>query len=211
MTGGAFDRPFAGAGGGGTPALDFANTLDWRLRDPPEEQLGTYGELLRWARTEGILDAAGARELRAWEAEHPRLARRALAEAVATREAIADVFQALAHGRAVPAGPLGRLEAAARKAWEARTLRPERGGAAWAWRGVRPDRPELAAALDAARLLTSPECDRVRQCADAHCGWLFLDTSRNGSRRWCDMRACGNRNKARRWYRKRRAGAPGRA
>ena len=60
----------------------------------------------------------------------------------------------------------------------------------------------MAAALDAARLLTSPERERVRECGDALCGWLFVDSSRNLSRRWCNMQGCGNRNKARRFYRR---------
>src|ERR671930_579256 len=55
----------------------------------------------------------------------------------------------------------------------------------------------------AAELLTSGPLERVRECpGDDTCGWLFLDTSRNGSRRWCDMRTCGNRAKARRYYRR---------
>jgi predicted RNA-binding Zn ribbon-like protein len=68
------------------------------------------------------------------------------------------------------------------------------------------ERIAWAVALDAVRLLTGPEGDRVRQCADAQCGWFFLDESRNRSRRWCSMEACGNRNKARRFYR--RASSP---
>jgi predicted RNA-binding Zn ribbon-like protein len=62
-------------------------------------------------------------------------------------------------------------------------------------------RPAWAAALEAARILTSPEeSARVRQCADDECGWFFLDTSRNRTRRWCSMKVCGNRNKVRRFY-----------
>jgi predicted RNA-binding Zn ribbon-like protein len=57
---------------------------------------------------------------------------------------------------------------------------------------------------DAADLLTSKELNRVGRCADERCGWLFVDTSRNRSRRWCSMESCGNRAKARRHYRKSR-------
>ena len=62
----------------------------------------------------------------------------------------------------------------------------------------------MAVALDAARILTSAERERVQSCGDPECGWFFLDTSRNHSRRWCNMQSCGNRNKVRRFYRRQR-------
>lgn len=200
----SFGTPWSGIGTSGSVALSFANTLDWRLREPPVELLRSFSELLRWAWSAGALDPAEARTLRAWSAAHPRAAARALAKAVEVREAIAAVLQAVVRGEEIPAGPLARLDAACRAAWEARALRPDGRKAAWGWRDGAPaaERPAWAAALDAARLLTSDERERVRQCADAHCGWLFLDTSRNGTRRWCSMQSCGNRNKARKFYRR---------
>jgi predicted RNA-binding Zn ribbon-like protein len=191
-------------GTGGSLALDFANTLDWRLRERPVELFHGFSDLLRWAWSAGALTRPEARRLRAWAEANPRAAARALAEAMEVREAIAAIFQATLEGGTPPPGPLARLEAACRAAWGSRTLRVAGGEVAWNWRGGKPDpnRPASAAALDAARLLTSPECRRVRQCADAECGWFFLDTTRNRSRRWCSMKGCGNRNKARRFYRR---------
>lgn len=199
----AFDRPWPGLGTGGSPALDFANTLDWRLRATPVELLHTFADLLRWAWTAAILTPSEARSLRAWGEAHPRAAARALSDAIAVREAIAAIFQAVARGEGVPSHPLARLDATFREACAARTLRPAGAGVVWNWQETGPARPVLAVALDAARLLTSPERDRVRECGDAECGWLFVDTSRNRSRRWCTMQGCGNRNKARRFYRRR--------
>jgi predicted RNA-binding Zn ribbon-like protein len=198
----AFEKPWSGVGIGGSLALELVNTLDWRLRQPPVELLHGFADLLRWARTAGTLEAAEALSLRAWGESHPRAAARTLAEAIEVREAIASVFQAVARGKEVPSAPLGRLDAACREAWNTRALRPSGTGAAWEWRGAEPGRPALAAALDAAQLLTSPERERVRECGDAQCGWLFLDGSRNRRRRWCTMKGCGNRNKARRFYRR---------
>jgi predicted RNA-binding Zn ribbon-like protein len=198
----AFEKPWPGAGIGGSLALDLVNTLDWRLREPPVEQLHEFADLLRWARSAGILESSEARFLRAWGESHPRAARHALSEAIEAREAIAAVFQAVARGQPVPSGPLSRLDAACRQAWAGRALRPAGPGAVWEWRGTVPERPAMAAALDAARLLTSPEREHVRECGDAQCGWLFVDSSRNRSRRWCNMQGCGNRNKARRFYRR---------
>jgi len=197
-----FEKPWHGVGTGGALALDFANTLDWRLRKRPVELLKRYPDLLRFARSVGVLSADEARGLRHWAASHPVLAGRALAEASRLREAIAAVFQAIVEGRKPAPAPLARLEVACRDAAGARSLRVGDGAAAWAWREPtpEPERPMWAAALDAARLLTTVEWDRVRQCGDAECGWFFLDTSRNRSRRWCSMKGCGNRNKARRFY-----------
>ena len=198
----SFEKPWHGIEIGGSVALDLANTLDWRLRDRPVELLKTFPDLLRWGRSAGVLEPAEARRLRRWAESHARAAGRALAEAAEVREAIAAVFQAVVAGKAPPPAALTRLEAACRAGSVARALRASDGGAAWVWREASPEpnRPTWAAALDAARILTSAECARVRQCGDAECGWFFLDTSRNRSRRWCSMEACGNRNKARRFY-----------
>lgn len=204
----SFEKPWPGIGVGGALALDLVNTLDWRLRAEPVELLKSLAELARWARSAGVLDARQARGLRAWSAEHPRAAGRALAEAIEVREAIAGVFLAAARNEPLPARALGILEEACRRAWAERTLRSRGAAATWDWRdasGARGGgaaiamRPALAAALDAARLLTSDDRAHVRQCGDAQCGWVFLDTSRNHNRRWCSMQSCGNRNKARRF------------
>jgi len=199
-----FEKAWSGVGTGGCLSLDFVNTLDWRGRTPPVELLRDYPELLRWAFTAGVLEAREAQALLAWSRAHPQRARRVLERAVETREAIAAVFQAVARGARVPEGPLARLEAACAEAWHARTLAPRDARAAWTWRGPEPapERPFLAAALDAERLLTEGDVARVRECGDPECAWMFLDVSRNRSRRWCSMEGCGNRNKARRFHRR---------
>jgi predicted RNA-binding Zn ribbon-like protein len=199
-----FQSRWPGVGIGGAVALDFANTLDWRLRERPVELLQTFSDLLRWAWSAGVLDLSDARALQAWSAARPRVAARALADAIEVREAIAVVFQARARGKRLPAPGLARLDAACREAWARRALVARGPKAAWEWQKDVPEprRPAWAAALDAARILTSDDLARMRQCGDAQCGWLFLDTSRNRSRRWCTMKGCGNRNKARSFYRR---------
>jgi predicted RNA-binding Zn ribbon-like protein len=198
-----FEKPWHGLESERTPALALANTLDWRLREKPIELLKDYAELVRWARSVGALEPAEARALRAWGEEHPKAAARVLAEAVELREAVAAVAASLTKGRAPQAAPLARVEGACRAAHANRVLRPTSTGARWVWReAIDPQRPLWAAALDAEHLLTSDDAARVRQCGDAECGWFFLDTSRNRSRRWCSMEVCGNRNKARRFYKR---------
>jgi predicted RNA-binding Zn ribbon-like protein len=203
MTPDPFEKPWHGLESERTPALALANTLDWRLRRKPIELLRDYSELVRWARSVGALEPAQARVLRAWGEAHPKGAARVLAGAVELREAIAAIATSLMKGRAPQLVHLARVEAASRMAQAHRVLRPTNAGARWEWtENLDPQRPLWAAALDAERILTSGDAARVRQCGDAECGWFFVDTSRNKSRRWCSMEACGNRNKARRFYKK---------
>jgi predicted RNA-binding Zn ribbon-like protein len=69
----------------------------------------------------------------------------------------------------------------------------------------RLERPWWPVVRSAAELLTSPHLlDRLGQCADPQCGWLFLDTSKSRTRKWCDINDCGNRAKQRRFQKKKR-------
>jgi predicted RNA-binding Zn ribbon-like protein len=199
-----FKTRWSGVGTGGTLALEFVNTLDWRGRTVPVELLRDYADLLRWSWSAGAIGAGEAHALLEWNARHPRVAQRVLETAIETREAMASAFQAVARGQAVPAAPLARIESACREAWGARVLEPQGRAAGWTWREgpPAPERPFWAAALDAERLLTAGETRRVRECGDPQCAWLFLDFSRNRSRRWCSMEGCGNRNKARRFQKR---------
>jgi predicted RNA-binding Zn ribbon-like protein len=200
----SFDTRWHGVGTGGSLALDFVNTLDWRLRKTPVELLHSFQDLMRWSWSASVLDRAAAAALVSWGEAHPRVAARVLAEAIETREAIAAVFQAIVHREPVPPAALARLERTCRVAYASRVLRPAGTGVRWGWRAgdPEPERAVWAVVLDALRVLGSAEVERVRQCADAQCGWMFLDTSRNRSRRWCSMEGCGNRNKARGFYRR---------
>ena len=78
-----------------------------------------------------------------------------------------------------------------------------------AWPGFAEELESLIwpVAKSAADLLTSERLERVRECAGGTCGWLFIDASKNHSRRWCDMRDCGNAAKAKRHYHKKRVSA----
>ena len=195
---------------GGALCLDFVNTVGNRL-DPPSrrDHVASYADLLAWARQAGAITDDEARLLRR-EAEHRSdEAAAILARAVELREALYDVAAALAHGH--PADPAG-LETLNRFVGE--LLAPSRLVPAAA--GYVLDRGDDPATLDrvlwpivrsAVELLTSGDrVRRVRQCADDACAWVFVDASRGGRRRWCDMADCGNQAKVRR-YRKRLAGA----
>jgi predicted RNA-binding Zn ribbon-like protein len=188
---------------GGSLCLDLANTLDNRPTAQPRELLATYEDLVAWGVQAGAVPPATAQPLRRTARAHPRAATRALQQARHVREALFAIFAAVAAGRLPPADASDRLNEALPSALAARRLSLGTGTPAWSW--AEHDLPDLdrvlwPAVVSAAELLTSPDLDRVRECASERCAWLFLDRSKNRSRRWCDMTVCGNRTKARRHY-----------
>lgn len=185
---------------GGDLALDLANTLSRRRTPEPREDLREYEDLVAWGLQARTLTSAEAAGLRRRAAESPRAARAALLRARAVREAVFDVFSALAEARPVPSTGLARLNAALPDALARLRLEPAGAGAEWAWsEGAALDRVFWPAVRAAGDLLTGPDRERVRECGARDCAWLFVDRSRNGTRRWCDMAVCGNREKARRF------------
>jgi predicted RNA-binding Zn ribbon-like protein len=195
---------------GGDAALDFANTIS-RREEPAEsrEDLSHYGRLVSWAQQASLLPDKDAATLRADAADRPRAAVAALRRAVALRESIFSIFSTIARGDRPPAEALSVFNAALPGALASLRVAAERGG--FGWRFAHPDgdlAPMLApVARAAANLLTSTDLARVRECGSDTCSWLFLDQSKNGSRRWCDMKVCGNRAKARRHYQRERKSA----
>jgi predicted RNA-binding Zn ribbon-like protein len=190
-------------------ALDFANTVDWRLRDP-EELLVDYEVLMHWGRRLGVISDDGEFEkLVSASRRHPNKAQAALERAVELRETVYRIYAALAAGDAPGQSDLDALNTAFADAVAHAALRPSEGGSKWSWAGTdawsRVARPVAAAA---AELLLWGELDRVKQCRAEDCGWVFFDKSKNGSRRWCSMQGCGSREKMRAQYRRKKTELP---
>ena len=184
----------------GHPALDLVNTLDWRFRkEGPEESLKSYDDLLRFAQECGMLKPAQIRQLR-----HVRGAQ-VLARCIELREAIAEILYARLDGRSPAAASLRTLERSIQAARREQQLRWKEEQLEWHWRENDAELPLWALSLSASDLMISEAVDGVRACANQECRWLFLDTSKNHSRRWCDMKVCGNRMKARRFKAQRSA------
>jgi predicted RNA-binding Zn ribbon-like protein len=195
----------------GHPVLDFVNSLDNRFSAAgPSESLTDYAALLEFTRATGLLDQREARRLA--ERAPPASAARALRAARELREALAAAFYAHA-ARDTPApGVLATLERHFHAAGRHRGLRWDTPAANAGAGGVHWDRSRFATRAElpvwllsqaAAQLVLSQELTRVRACAAENCRWLFLDTSRNHTRRWCKMQVCGNRMKARRFQARR--------
>jgi predicted RNA-binding Zn ribbon-like protein len=189
----------------GHPALDFVNTIDPREGLDRVEHLGAFDDLVKWAQRAGVLRAGEARRV-AREADGDRsAAARAFHRAVALREATYAVFGAVAARRPVPAGDLQELQTAYREAVAHASLVAMARGFEWRSNGGL-DSVRWRIARDAVALLESPNLGRVRRCpGSGDCGWLFLDSSKNATRRWCSMEGCGNRAKLRRFLRRRKA------
>ncbi|MEJ2085668.1 MAG: ABATE domain-containing protein [Acidobacteriota bacterium] len=188
---------------GGSLCLDFANTVADRPRNE-QEHLKEYRDLLDWAAQVDIVDEEQMHRL-------ARLARRLEGDAEAVfsraldlRECLYRIFSRIAVNRPPADRDLDELNQ-----WLTATLarlRLEARGEHLSWTWSDAD-TELESVLwpvvrSAADLLTSGELARVGECDGDPCSWLFVDRSRTGRRRWCDMKTCGNRDKARRYYRR---------
>jgi len=191
---------------GGWLCLDFANTVDWHDSDHPREWLDSYSDLVSWSRHVGILDDSEARQLLQEANTRPKAAKAVLRRAIALREAVHQIFSAIVSKIPPNAVYFTTLNAELNGAMTRMRIVPAAGGYSWTYatEGDALDRMLWSVARSAADLLTSDKLNRIRKCSAKECGWLFLDMSRNRSRRWCDMKDCGNRAKARRHYQRKR-------
>ena len=191
--------------------LDFINTLDDRC-DPEREQelLTSYADLLAFLRQSRALPENVLRRLAHRNPNDSPAAEKILQRARQVREALYRIFAAVVEKHNPPADDLDEISSEWRRVSKHFHLRRTTKGFEWQWiaddeNATAGDRilwPVLRTALD---LLTSSDLHRVRTCESETCQWLFLDTSRNHSRRWCDMKVCGNRSKAWRFYQRQRA------
>lgn len=187
---------------GGAVCLDFVNTFDDRFSSDPKELLKDYVDLARFGEDTGTLSDLQVDRLMAWSMRRPEEAKRALASAIQLREAISEIFYALARKKPVPAGPLIILNQHLQEAAQHLSLIPNKERFEWKFETPHHDlfSSLWPIARDAAELLASERVEFVRACASKTCEWLFLDESKNHRRRWCDMTKCGNRAKVKRFY-----------
>ena len=190
----------------GHPALDLVNTLDWRFRkEGPEDFLKGYDDLVRFSEQSKILTVAQARKLR-----HAAGAQ-ALKRSIELREAIAEILYAGLDGRSPSPASLRTLERSIQAARFQQQLRWKQEGLEWDWKENAAELPLWVLSMSAGDLVIFGAVDSVRACDNPECRWLFLDTSKNHTRRWCDMKVCGNRMKARRFKARVTTGSSARA
>jgi predicted RNA-binding Zn ribbon-like protein len=187
---------------GGRLCLDFVNTVGGS-RAAPKERLNTYLDLVSWGRQAGLLDERDAQHLGQLAKRRPNDAAHILAGAVTLREALFRIFSGAAECRPQRPEDMEVFNTALSRALAHVRLDATAEGCVRVW-GDDPDAldrmlwPVLRSAMDV--LTSEEERGRIHTCESPTCDWLFMDTSRNHSRRWCDMKSCGNRAKARRYY-----------
>ena len=193
---------------GGRLGLDFVNTVDSYGCPDPGEYFVNYQDLVDWSRHVGILTASEAGSIKAAAAEHPTMAENVHRRAIELRQILYSIFCS-----AVAGAPPAQNDLAAFNDHLSQTMMHSQivkvaDGFIWDLTGTKTKldwllNPVIRSAAD---LLVSSELGKLKKCSDPSCGWLFLDISRNRSRRWCDMRGCGNRAKAKRYYKKKKPG-----
>jgi predicted RNA-binding Zn ribbon-like protein len=189
---------------GGHLALDFANTVDDPLGPARHDHAATYADLVHWSLRVGTLDEERAARLRRAAERTPEAADAELRRAHELREVLNDVFGAVAEGADDITARWTRLRPFAAAAVAAAGLDTGAGPHRWSWSGE----DDLAVVLHpvaaaAADLLVSADLARVKRCA--RCPWLYVDRSKNRSRRWCDMADCGTAEKMGRYVARRAA------
>jgi len=183
---------------GGDWSLDFVDALyEWET---------SYEHLLDWSRRAGLVVEQKAQELEQEAAAHPDQAQAVLEQAISLRSLIHSIFWALAHGQEANSNDIARLNALLPSVLSKQHVTREEGKFTWGWdeQSAGMDRMFWPIIRSAAELLMNPDLQRLKACQGEGCDRLFLDLSRNYSRRWCDMEHCGMLVKSRRHYAKKR-------
>ncbi len=186
--------------------LDFTNSTPYHF-NLDADHLNTYADLLSWCLDVDLLREDEVQHLLAAAELQPEAAAAAYQKAIALREAIYAILAAISHDQPPAAHDLNTLNTSLAEAMAHMQIVPRDGGYGWAWVGGEDDLARMLwpVAWSAGELLMSGDVRQIRICDGHECEWLFLDTSRNHSRRWCDMKVCGNRAKAKRHYHRSRS------
>jgi len=194
---------------GGALCLDFCNSGQSARGPSGTEWIAGFPDLVDWLEAAEAVTGGQAARLRKGGAASPRAATRVWRRAIKFREALFRVLNAKAGGAAVAREDLSDIEAEHARAVSFARLSPAGEGYAWS---LDPSAAALDAAMQplvesAVSLLTSAKLERLRRCGNSTCYWLFIDETRNHSRRWCEMASCGNILKVRRHRERARSAA----
>lgn len=186
---------------GGRLCLDFVNTVDRETNGYSHEWLTEYSDLVVWGRQTQTLTAQQAKHLLQKAQQQRKRANAIFDRAIQLRETLYRIFSAISARQSPQAQDLAQFNSMLIQTHTHLQLVFTEKQFVWSWN----DSHHLEYMLwqiirSASELLTNSNLNRVRECAGTDCGWVFLDMSRNRSRRWCDMEDCGNRAKAQRHY-----------
>ncbi|MBD1871298.1 CGNR zinc finger domain-containing protein [Leptolyngbya sp. FACHB-541] len=190
---------------GGQPCLDFVNTVDRDGDQYLQDWFRDAADVIGWAQYVELVSSAQAKEWLRQVQQQPAQSAKFFNQAIQLREALYRIFSAFAVKRSQAAEDLQLLNTLLSEMQQ--HLRFVAIASSFTWEWTEANQLEFILwqiARSTTDLLTSSDCDRLRECAGVGCGWVFLDFSRNRSRRWCDMEDCGNRAKANRHYDRKR-------
>lgn len=186
---------------GGDPAVDLVNTVDWTRSGLKDERIEDYERLTRWAEGAEVLSPELAAKLRRKAARNPDEASAVYRAALQAREVLRQLFLELAEG-SVSAGAVADFNRILTPALRHLRVTPPGSGQqlrlGWEDQEKSLDSVLWPVLWSAAALVASEEASRIRVCGGEDCGWMYVDRSRNGFRRWCQMESCGTREKTRR-------------
>jgi predicted RNA-binding Zn ribbon-like protein len=187
---------------GGRVCLDFANTLDWRLSNDPVELIPDYAALLSWSERRGTMPSAAIAKLRVRGARHKAEAAAVMNEAYILRARIWEAADAARNGDSVELDGFNRTLS---RLPSQPGLTQHGKGYAFDLDGADLRQPLWPVLWSLTAVLASDDVGRLGCCHADGCGWFFVDESPNRSRLWCSSEVCGNRERARRAYAKRRS------
>jgi predicted RNA-binding Zn ribbon-like protein len=187
---------------GGELCLDFANSVDNWLDPHPTDKFASPADWLAWCASARLIGESEARALHRSAQQSPAAAAEHLERVRSLRNALYRAVTSAVEGRAPARADVALLDAEIGAAHANRRIAYSGGRYQQRWNGDGSfDRLLWPIAVSAESLLLDPQrLGRVHRCPARDCGWLFLDSSRNRSRRWCSMRTCGNLAKAHRHY-----------
>lgn len=185
---------------GGCLVFDFINTVNTRKAVPEFEYLKTFDDFLAWSAKAGSIRGKRLQALREYASVKQRLASEALSTAIGVRENLYELFSAIAAGKPPQAAVVNAFNEKLARAFQKITLKLGVATAEVHFKSeeISLDEPLNSIIKSAFDILTCEDFQRIKECPG--CGWLFLDTSKNGTRRWCDMNVCGSRAKALEYY-----------
>lgn len=196
---------------GGVLCLDFVNTVPDRKDGSGRDLLRSCHDLLYWAKRARVIDAASYAAFEKSVRERERQAREFFSEAIQLRSLIYQLFYPISQGQKVKSADLDAFNKAMAKLSTHLVVTPSAKGFAQRWQFEPHQLQAITAPIlkSAQDVLLSDKLHRVKECPS--CGWLFLDGTKNGKRRWCSMEDCGSQVKALEYYyRKKKEGSAAR-
>lgn len=185
---------------GGCACFDFINTVHSRVEEERHEYLESYKDLITWCRHVELLSESRLAGLEEMVNQNPGRARKAFSEVIETREMLYRFFSSVAAGQPVAERDMKAFNRQLSKTLVNLEFREVDGKLKPGWKTGESDfsEPLWRIMKSAYELLTEEETERIKECEA--CGWIFLDQSKNKSRRWCNMQTCGSIHKAKKYY-----------